>query len=218
MSDFGSFSTLELAQAHEEPVERMVSPDMVISLLTAHDSVVSLKTKAVTDDKAAGFLLALTGSVTDFNLMNSHPVGIAQQGLLTYLVSIEAVSQSFKEAIISYANYVTYPHAGKTQADFDEAKDTGETITLTANNNQHKIKLSISTKPRKTTDIIIQQRFGLTNQNLTDWVEVGRVRGVEYTTDHIAFYESGMIPKSPAAYRELQAVCALTLGIEQVID
>jgi hypothetical protein len=120
------FATLALAHDYPETKGRMTSPDMVVSLLTEHDSVISLQNKAKTDTKAAGFLLALNGAVTEYNLITgiAGSVGMKHQMLLTYLVYIEAVTQEFKDAIIFYANPVTYPHATATQADFAKAKGT----------------------------------------------------------------------------------------------
>jgi hypothetical protein len=100
--------------------------------------------------------------------------------------------------------------------DIVEERDAGEALALISNNNEHKIKLSIATQPRNPVDITIQQRFGLTNQDLTNWEDIGAVRGVKHTTAYIAFYESGMIPKSSSDYRELRAVCPLTLGLALV--
>ena len=203
------FETLEDAKLHTEVNGRMASPDIVISLLTQHDSVISLKLKAETDDKAAGFLLALSGSVTDFNVMTGHTVGDAQQLLLAYLVYIDAVTQAFKDAIIAYANPVTYPFLNATQAEFDDANDIGETLPLSANLGQHKVLVNITTKPNKLAIVKIQQRFGSDENNLTEWHDVGQISCL-YTQ---RTYESGMIPVSPAAYRELRLVSLVTLGM-----
>jgi hypothetical protein len=116
------FATLAEAQAFAVVKGRMTSPDMVVSLLTEHDSVISLQDKAKIDAKAAGFLLALNGAVTEYNLITGHAIGDKQQLLLTHLVYIGAVTPEFKNAIILYANPVTYPHATATQADFAKAK------------------------------------------------------------------------------------------------
>ena len=105
-----------------ESIEKMLSADMVVSLLTEHDSVLPLQEKALTDDKAAGFLLALNGSVKEYNIMNSHALGVKQQNLLSYLVYIEAVTEQFKDAIIDEANKTTYPFATIAQDQFDACK------------------------------------------------------------------------------------------------
>jgi hypothetical protein len=105
-----------------ETIEKMLSPDAVVSLLTEYDSVLSLQNKALTDDKAAGFLLALNGSVKEYNVMNSHAIGAKQQLLLSYLVFIGAVTEDFKNEIIKEANKVTYPFADITKEQLDACK------------------------------------------------------------------------------------------------
>lgn len=84
--------------------ERMVTPDMLLSFLTQFDSTITLEEVAKTDPKAKGLLMAIYGSVTEFNVMNSHPVGQAQQQLLSHLVSVGAVTDAFRVALIAYAN------------------------------------------------------------------------------------------------------------------
>lgn len=115
-------ATIETAIEFSEAAEKMLSPDAVVSLLTEYDSVLSLQNKALTDDKAAGFLLALNGSVKEYNVMNSHTIGVKQQFLLGYLASVGAVTESFKNATIAEANRTTYPFTDIAQADFDACK------------------------------------------------------------------------------------------------
>jgi hypothetical protein len=120
------FETLELARDYAEIVGRMTSPDMVVSLLTEHDSTLTLQDLAKANTKAAGFLLALNGAVTEYNLITGHAIGDKQQLLLAYLVAINAVTEAFKTAIIEYANPTVYPYANKTELDFQLAKGTIE--------------------------------------------------------------------------------------------
>jgi hypothetical protein len=211
-----NFATL--AEAHPFPVVkgRMTSPDMVVSLLTEHDSVISLQDKAKTDAKAAGFLLALNGAVTEYNSITGKAgsVGMKHQALLTYLVEISAVTQDFKDAIILYANPVTYPHSTATQEDFDEANDAGEVIALPSVLGQHSIQVNTTIQPRKPTTLIIEHRFGTDAGNLTEWHNIGSVQNIFYPTAlRGASYESPQIPATTAAYRELRLVCPLTLGV-----
>jgi hypothetical protein len=203
------FATLALAHDHPETKGRMTSPDMVVSLLTENDSVITLQDKAKTDAKAAGFLLALNGAVTEYNLITGHAIGDKQQLLLTYLVYIRAVTPEFKNAIILYANPVTYPHATATQTDFDEANDAGETLGLNQNNSQHVITVSITTQPRKPTSLKIQHRFGSSAADVTEWHDCGTIQNAFYTQRS---YQT-MIPASPSVYRELRLVSPLTLGV-----
>ena len=125
------FDTLKLAQDNPVIVGRMTSPDMVVSLLTEHDSTLMLLDKAKTDPKAAGFLLALNGAVTSYNVITGHPIGDKQQLLLAWLVNIEAVTQGFMTALIAYANPTVYPYANKTELDFQLAKGTIERVKVT---------------------------------------------------------------------------------------
>jgi hypothetical protein len=125
------FDTLKLAQDNPVIVGRMTSPDMVVSLLTEHDSTLMLLDKAKTDPKAAGFLLALNGAVTAYNVITGHPIGDKQQLLLAWLVNIEAVTQNFMTGLISYANPTVYPHTNKTELDFQLAKGTIERVKVT---------------------------------------------------------------------------------------
>lgn len=121
MKPLNEFATIADAQAYSYQNERMVSPDMVVSMLTQYNSVISLQNQAINDDKAAGFLLALSGSVTEFNVMDSHPVGQAQQQLLEYLVSQGAVTFEFQQAMLGYANVTVYPYQSTTQEEFEQA-------------------------------------------------------------------------------------------------
>jgi hypothetical protein len=210
------FATLALAHDYPETKGRMTSPDMVVSLLTEHDSVISLQNKAKTDTKAAGFLLALNGAVTEYNLITgiAGSVGMKHQMLLTYLVYIEAVTQEFKDAIIFYANPVTYPHINATQADFYEANDAGEVIALPSVKGQHSILVNTTVQPRKETTLIIEHRFGTDATNLTGWHKLGSVTNIYYPTAlKGAPYESGQMPATKAAYREIRLVSPLTLGV-----
>jgi hypothetical protein len=208
------FTTLALAHDHPETKGRMTSPDMVVSLLTENDSVITLQDKAKTDAKAAGFLLALNGAVTEYNLITGHAIGDKQQLLLTYLVYIGAVTPEFKNAIILYANPVTYPHATATQEDFDEAHDSGEIIVLPSVLGQHSIRVNTTVQPRVPTTLIIEHRFGTDATNLTGWHELGSVINIYYPTAlKGAPYESGQMPATKAAYREIRLVSPLTLGV-----
>lgn len=94
----------------ETEKSRMLSPDMMVHMLTMSDSITSLFES--TDEKAKGFLLAIkSGGITEFNLMDSHPIGQLQQKTLTHLVEVNAVTPMFKTLCLNYANYsgLKYP-------------------------------------------------------------------------------------------------------------
>jgi len=126
------FDTLDSAKAYLAPVERMISHDMIISLLTQNNCITSLQTSA--DEKARGFYLAVLSGVREFNLMNSHPVGQAQQALLTHLVNVKAANQDFADACIAYANSTRRPFKGSTKHDFEVAKGVVNRVEITPSN------------------------------------------------------------------------------------
>lgn len=138
MLKLNDFATIEAARTHPEVVGRMVSPDMVISMLTEHDSALTLEDLAKTNPKAAGFWLALNGgAVTEYNVITGSYVGMKHQALLAYLVSQRAVTQEFMNALIVYANPTVYPHARKTELDFQLAHDTIKRVALDQNKYEH---------------------------------------------------------------------------------
>ncbi|QPG06571.1 hypothetical protein IT774_05200 [Salinimonas marina] len=122
MMKLAEFATLEDAKLYQAPRERMISHDMVVTFLTKHDCVTTLQSS--TDEKAKGFYLAVLSGVEEFNLMNSHPVGLLQQGLLSLLVSVGAVNQAFADECINYSNTTYLPYENATLYDFLKATGT----------------------------------------------------------------------------------------------
>tara|TARA_R110000772_G_scaffold143936_2_gene253496 strand:- start:151 stop:756 length:606 start_codon:yes stop_codon:yes gene_type:complete len=134
------FNTLALAKLYIKDERRMTSPDMLISFLTLYDCVTSLQTS--TDEKAKGFNLALLAGVKEFNLMSDHPVGQAQIQLLSWLVSVGAVNQSFYDACYNYANYQRQPFLLKTEHEFQLAKGTIPRVRVTLEQGYCRISVS----------------------------------------------------------------------------
>lgn len=205
MKALNEFATLAEAQAYTYTNEKMASPDMVLSLLTQHDSVISLQNGATTDDKAAGFLLALQGSVTEFNVMNSHPVGQAQQQLLDYMVSQGFVTVEFKNALIGYANVSVQPYQNTTQQEFDDAKEIE--IDLTPNTAAHNIEFTIAETVNPAKQVKIMQRYGTAN-DLTDWHELKQVQIRFHQDSYKAF-----IPQSNHEVRELKIISPVAVTV-----
>ena len=114
------FSTITEARQYGTAKGRMISHDMIVVFLTKNQCITSLQ--AATDESAKGFWLAVSSGVQEFNVMSSHPVGQGNQQLLSHMVSIGAVSQSFADDCLSYANFTIYPHANATEYDFKRAK------------------------------------------------------------------------------------------------
>ena len=155
------------------------------------------------------FRKIINGLLDDPNVGDS-----VTQAALTALVStpdsICAYTQAMRDHLEDLSK--TYPHANATQAEFDEAKDDGETIALTQKNSQHVITVNIDNQPLKPTGLKIQQRFGADDNDVTEWHDCGEVRNVYYTQ---RTYQT-MIPASPTAYRELRLVSPLSLGVSIV--
>lgn len=114
------FSTITEARQYSTTKWRMISHDMIVVFLTKNQCITSLQ--AATDESAKGFWLAVSSGVQEFNFMSSHPVGQGNQQLIAHMVSIGAVSQSFADDCLSYANFTIYPHANATEYDFKRAK------------------------------------------------------------------------------------------------
>lgn len=114
------FDTLNEAKDYQEQKGRMISHDMIVVFLTKNQCITSLQNS--TDESAKGFWLAVSSGVQEFNIMSSHPVGQGNQLLLAHMVNVGAVTQSFADDCLSYANFTTYPHASATEYDFKRAK------------------------------------------------------------------------------------------------
>jgi hypothetical protein len=116
--------------------ERMISQDMVTTFLIQNTSLKTLH--SATSELAFGFWTAITSGVKEFNLMNSHPVGQAQQAMLGALVSEGAVTQGFMDQCISYCNAQVPKYSGITLQQVKEARypTTWKPVTITSGNSQ----------------------------------------------------------------------------------
>tara|TARA_R110000851_G_scaffold32736_1_gene87567 strand:+ start:1485 stop:2063 length:579 start_codon:yes stop_codon:yes gene_type:complete len=113
------FAALSDAQAYTEIKGRLISPDMMLSFITAFGYVDALITNPTTNESKAVQAAFQFGS--EFNLMSGHPASITPT--LDILIGAGLASEALKTALVAYANEVTYPHATATQADFARAKD-----------------------------------------------------------------------------------------------
>lgn len=206
MKQLKDFSTLAEAKAYT--YERMVSPDMVLALLTLHESTLTLDSASYTNAKAKGFLMALQGSVTEFNVMNSHPVGQAQQSILASLVTDQAVTQGFADALIDYAN--KKPYAAATQEEFDATRP--EEFALPDSTEQKVYTLSFTTNPVGTAQVQIMQRYGQDVNDLTEWHPVANFHNVKYKQDT----HKVQIGACNHAVRQLKVVSNQAIGMSVV--
>lgn len=175
---------------------RQIQADIANPLFALADAVI------VTASDASSF----------FGLDTTTAEGLGNLAAADIMVAAGIMTEAQKASLLSLALTSSYPHADATQLDFDEAKDVGETITLPANTGQHKVLLTITTAPRKVTKLNIQQRFGDTAEDLTEWHDVASV-SVLYKQ---STYSSGMIPASNSLIRELRLISPLTLGVSKV--
>ena len=175
---------------------RQIQADIANPLFALADAVI------VTASDASSF----------FGLDTATAEGQGNLAAADTMVAAGIMTDTQKVDLLSLALTSSYPHADATQIDFDEAKDAGKTITLPANTGQHKVSLTITTAPRKLTKLTIQQRFGDTAEDLTEWHDVASV-SVLYKQ---STYSSGMIPASDSLIRELRLISPLTLGVSKV--
>ena len=176
---------------------RQVQADIANPLFALADAVI------VTASDASSF----------FGLDTTTAEGLGNLAAADIMVAAGIMTEAQKVDMLALALKSKYPHANATQAEFDEAKDVGETIGLNQNNSQHVITVSITKQPLKPTGLKIQQRVGADNLDMTEWHEIAEIRNVYYTQKP---HKSPQIPASPTAYRELRLVSPLTLGVSIV--
>jgi hypothetical protein len=149
-----------------------------------------------------------------FGLDTTTAEGVGNLAAANTMVATGLMTEAQKISLLALALKSTYPHATATQEDFDEANDAGEVIALPSVNGQHSIRVNTTVQPRKETTLIIEHRFGTDATNLTGWHKLGSVINIYYPTAlKGAPYESGQMPATKAAYREIRLVSPLTLGV-----
>ena len=225
MSELKDFDTLADAQSFSVTTYTKITAGQsmqyfgmngILSLLesnTANTTVINLSATVSTTvgDLCKTVLASATG--TGFASDPNTEDGYANRGAAQLLLGAGIFpSQAIVDGFWAKGTVTTYPHANATQTDFDEAKDTGETIELTDNPTQHQVKFKIATSPSKPTSIVIEQQFGDTLEDLTPWHSVGSV-SVQYKQSTYKL----MVPASTTAIRKLRAVSPLTLGLSEII-
>jgi hypothetical protein len=177
---------------------RQIQADITSPLFALADAVI------VTASDASSF----------FGLDTTTAEGAGNLVAANTMVAAGLMTETQKASLLALALKSTYPHATATQADFDEANDAGEVIALPSVLGQHSIRFNTTVQPRKEATLIIEHRFGTDATNLTGWHKLGSVINIYYPTAlKGAPYESGQMPATKAAYRELRLVSPLTLGV-----
>jgi len=213
MKQLSEFTTLAEAQAYEYITGQMIHRDSMNGWLGQAGVYKAMKAVAADELNPFSDVMEAFLDSEEYNFKQGTTTGDAHIALLDSLITgeptIGARLAAIKPIVMARANVVSKPFEFTTQQDFDEAKDVGETITLPANTGQHKVSLTITTAPRKVTKLTIQQRFGDTPDDLTEWHDVASV-SVLYKQ---STYSSGMIPASNSLIRELRLISPLTLGV-----
>lgn len=197
---------LDEAKVYTTTTGRMMSPDVMLSYIDGYNLVTQLIDAPTTSQGKT--VRAAFNFGSEFNLIRLHPLSV--ELALDKLVTDNIVPQGFATALINYANPEVTPFKDKTIEDVIEERDLGEVLALNTNSTQHSVRLSISEKPRTHKRIVIEQKFGPSIDNLTEWHEVCSINKVLYTQQ---IYVSANIPATSAIVRELRAVCESTLGM-----
>lgn len=218
MSTLSDFTTLAEAQAHTEMTDKKQvgsgqARGFFVSsgIWTALRQIQSDMTHPLYALADAVIVTASDGS-SYFGMDSSTAEGQGNLAAAQILVDAGVMTEAQKLELLSKALTVTKPYENTTQEELDEAKDVGETLLLPANNAQHKPVINITTQPSKPITIAIEQRFGSSVDDLTDWHECGAFRGVFYPQQSY----TAQVAASPASVRELRAVSKLTVGMSEV--
>lgn len=118
------------------PNARMISQDMILALLIQTGSFLTLR--SATDEVSQGFWHAISSGVKEFNLITGHPVGDAQQQMLSGLVAMGAVTENFKQLAIAYANTTKPKYTNVTAYQVKKARNpsTWKPVEILSGNSQ----------------------------------------------------------------------------------
>jgi len=122
MTKLKDFETLELAQAYEEPKTRLISPDMMTSILVATKTLNYFKASA--GEVQGGVILAITAG-SEFNFIVGHPIGDSHLEALDAIIDELPALTVLKATVIGYCNSTTKPYANTTLNEFNAAKLKG---------------------------------------------------------------------------------------------
>lgn len=84
-----------------------------------------------------------------------------------------------------------------------------EILNLSENNNRHMVTIGLTNKPENIAKVVIEQRFGNSVDDLTEWHEAASFVNVRYPQ----LTYSCTVPAAPAPVRELRIVTQEQLGL-----
>lgn len=123
-------------------------------------------------------------------------------------VDVSAALAQLKPIVLARANLVTYPFADVTLEDIAYYRE--EVIELGKQLSESMFTLTIANDARTPqNDVVIQQRYGNDENNLTPWRTLANFPTVEFALDT---YQA-LIPPTPRTHREIRIVSPVTLGM-----
>ena len=207
------------AQAYKVIQKKLIHRDSMNAYLQSAGIYRAIQLVAETDGHLAqdAFLAFLDSE--EYNFMQGVGLGDNQLAALDQMiaanitqvvggntVNISAGLAALKPVIMARANVETYPFENVTLEEV--VFNRQELLNLTQNNAQHIINFSIANSASDLTSVIVEQRFGADNTDLTEWHACASTR-VHYRQQGYKI----QVGASPAAYRELRMVSSVQLGL-----
>jgi hypothetical protein len=125
--NLSDFETLALAKLHSLVVGKIMSPDIMLSYIDGYELTDQLLDNPTTSQ--AKVVKASFQFGSEFNFIRGNPLSV--ELALDKLVADNVVPQEFADALINYANPLTYPFVNKTEQDFQIAKGTIQRVPVT---------------------------------------------------------------------------------------
>lgn len=132
-------ATLEEVQAYTELGSKMISPDMLVAMLTNFGDI-QTATNGTTNE-SIGLNKALQFG-SEFNLINGHPASVKE--MLDKMVLDNLVSKPFVDYAVSYANPTVYPFADVTELRYNQAKGIYTEVSVSNYVRGKNIKITLS--------------------------------------------------------------------------
>lgn len=148
----------------------------------------------------------------DFNFIQGHPLGDGVIKKLDTMINETMTEKAaeltqLKAICINHCNPVSKPYENISDDEFALAQP--EELTLPENNEQHILTLSINKSVVQPLRVDVMQRFGDSQDDMTDWHVCGGFSNVRFKQEQ---YKC-MVPANPGQYRELKLACSKSIGM-----
>lgn len=220
MKRLSEFETLQEAQEYNDGAYRLVSPELFRAFLAETQTYVMFKSVEQIGDYA-DMIAAMQDQMAtggEWNFSPNHPVGkknldflsliIAQPELFNLTVQDAIKVSNLQSLLQEYSDTSTYPYTETTQEEFDLYQP--EEVALVNSIGSQTFTLSIEKSAPAPTTVRIMQRYGSGPDDLTEWHQCAQFSNVRYKQQGTWVCSVAAVP---AAYRELKAVCAYSLGL-----